>query len=157
MSNEQGMPHNIMTFQNAIRPGNSSNGCTTVERRFADFRIDERSLLDILVTADGGHSDYMSGFVSGYPEQSLRFADNLIRCDQPQAKPYRMVIYICPECGDIGCGAYSVRIRSLSGKIIWDEFAYENGYEEPRVIAAVGPFIFSPAPYVRALKAAAVI
>lgn len=148
------MPHNIMTFQDAIRPGSSSNGCTSVERRFADFQIDERSLLEILVTADGGHSDYMSGFVSGYLEQSLRFADNLIRCDQPQAEPCRVVIYICPECGDIGCGAYSVQIRSVSGEIIWEEFAYENGYEEPRVIVDVGPYIFSSAPYVRAIKAA---
>ena len=148
------MQHNIMTFQDAIRPGSSSNGCTSVERRFADFQIDERSLLEILVTADGGHSDYMSGFVSGYLEQSLRFADNLIRCDQPQAEPCRVVIYICPECGDIGCGAYSVQIRSVSGEIIWEEFAYENGYEEPRVIVDVGPFIFSSAPYVGAVKAA---
>lgn len=148
------MPHNIMTFQDAIRPGSSSNGCTSVERSFADFQIDGRSLLDILVTADGGHSDYMSGFVSGYPEQNLRFADKLIRCDQPHAEPCRVVIYICPECGDIGCGAYSVQIRSVSGEIIWEEFAYENGYEEPRVIVDVGPFIFSSAPYVRAVKAA---
>jgi hypothetical protein len=65
------MPHNTMTFQDAVRPGSSSSGCTSVERRFADFQIDERSVLEILVTADGGHSDYMSGFVSGYLEQNL--------------------------------------------------------------------------------------
>jgi len=151
------MSHNIMTFQDGIRPGSSSNGCISVERSFVDFQIDERSLLEILVTADGGHSDYMSGFVSGYLEQSLQFADNLIRCDQQQAEPCRVVVYICPECGDIGCGAYSVQIRSFSGEIIWEEFAYENGYEEPRVIVGVGPFIFSSAPYVRAVKAASEI
>ena len=63
------MPHNTMTFQDTVRPGSSSDGCSSVERCFADFHIDERSLLEILVTADGGHSDYMSGFVSGYSEQ----------------------------------------------------------------------------------------
>ncbi|QHE95607.1 hypothetical protein ACKUFS_26620 [Pseudomonas cannabina] len=147
------MPHNTMTFQEAVRPGSSSNGCTSVARSYADFQIDECSLLEILVTADGGNSDYMSGFVSGYLEQSLQFADNLIRCDQPQAEPCRVAIYICPECGDIGCGAYSVQIRSFGSEIIWEEFAYENGYEEPRIIADVGPFIFSSAPYVRAVKA----
>lgn len=151
------MPHNTMTFQDATRPGSSSNGCTSVERSFADFRIDERSLLEILVTADGGHSDYMSGFVSGHLEQNLQFANSLVRCDQLQAKPYRVVIYICPECGDIGCGAYSVQIRSFNGEIIWEEFAYENGYEEPRAIPDVGPFIFSSAPYVRAVNAASEI
>lgn len=151
------MSHNTMSFQDAVRPGSSSNGCTSVERSFADFRIDERSLLEILVTADGGHSDYMSGFVSGYSEQNLRFADSLIRCNRPEAEPCRVVIYICPECGDIGCGAYSVQIRSLRDEIIWEEFAYENGYEEPRVISDVGPFIFSSPPYVRVVKNASEI
>lgn len=151
------MPQNIMTFQNAVRPGSSSNGSTSVERCFADFRIDERSLLGILVTTDGGHSDYMSGFVSGYLEQNFRFLDSLVRCEQTQGEPCRVVIYICPECGDIGCGAYSVQIRSLGGEIIWEEFAYENGYEEPRMIPDVGPFIFSSAHYVQATKAASEI
>lgn len=151
------MRHNTITFQDAFRSGSSSNGCTSVERCFADFRIDERSLLEILVTADGGHSDYMTGFVSGHPEQNLRFANSLIRSDLPDTESYRVVIYLCPECGDIGCGAYSVRIRSFGGEITWEQFAYENGYEQPRIILDVGPFRFSSASYERAVKAASEI
>ena len=147
------MPQNNMTFEDRVRPGSSSDGCSSVERSFADFQIDKHSLLEILVTADGGHSDYMSGFVSGYPEQNLRFAKSLIRCGHPETEPYRVLIYICPECGDIGCGAYSVQIRRFCAEIIWEAFAYENGYEEPRVIPGVGSFVFSSAPYVRTVKA----
>ncbi|MFT8232767.1 hypothetical protein ACLNBI_14575 [Pseudomonas guariconensis] len=148
------MHRSTLTFQNTVRPGTSSNGCTTVERCFSDFRIDGRSLLEILATAGGGHSDFMSGFVSGFSEQNLRFANSLLRCEQPEVEPYRVLIYICPECGDIGCGAYSVQIRRLSTEIIWEAFAYENGYEEPRVIPDLGTFSFSSAPYARAVKAA---
>ncbi|AXQ48886.1 hypothetical protein ACLPJF_05960 [Pseudomonas vlassakiae] len=151
------MHRNTITFQDAIRSGGASNGCTSVERYFADFRIDERSLLEILVSADGGHSDYMSGFVSGYPEQNLRFANSLIRSGLPETRSNRVIIYICPECGDIECGAYSVHIRSSGDEIIWEEFAYENGYEEPRIILGVGPFLFGSASYERAVKAASEI
>lgn len=37
------MQLNSMTFQSTVRPGGSSNGCTTFERCFSDFRIDEQS------------------------------------------------------------------------------------------------------------------
>lgn len=151
------MQLSTLTFKSTVRLGGSSNGCTTVERGFSDFRIDDRSLLEILVTADGGHSDFMSGFVSGFSEQNLLFADSLLRGGQSEVEPYRVLIYICPECGDIGCGVYSVQIRGCSSEIIWEEFAYENGYEEPRVIRNVGPFKFSSAPYVSAVKAASEI
>lgn len=151
------MQLSTLTFKSTVRLGGSSNGCTTVERCFSDFRIDDRSLLETLVTADGGHSDFMSGFVSGFSEQNLLFADSLLRCSQSEVEPYRVLIYICPECGDIGCGAYSVQIRGRRSEIIWEEFAYENGYEEPRVIRNFGPFKFSLTPYVSAVKAASEI
>ncbi|MNJ39498.1 hypothetical protein D3C77_343730 [compost metagenome] len=147
------MHFNALTFRNTVRPGGSSNGCTTTERYFSDFRIDERSLLEILVTAHGGHSDFMSGFVSGFSEQNRVFGASLLQCNQPEVEPNRVLIYICPECGDIGCGAYSVQIHKSRAGIIWEGFAYETGYEEACVILDVGPFIFSPAPYERTIKA----
>ncbi|MPQ71041.1 MULTISPECIES: hypothetical protein [unclassified Pseudomonas] len=147
------MQLNTLTFQDTIRAGGSSNGCTTIERCFSDFRIDERSLLEILVSADGGHSDFMSGFVSGASQQNRLFGTSLLRCNQPEVEPNRVLIYICPECGDIGCGAYSVLIRKSSTGIVWEAFAYETGYEELRIICNVGPFIFSSAAYERAIKA----
>lgn len=148
---------NVLTFQNVVRAGSSSNGCTAVERCFSDFQIDGRSLLETLVTADGGHSDFMSRFVSGYPEQNRLFGISLLQDSQTEAEPNRVLIYICPECGDIGCGAYSVQIRKSSTGIIWARFAYETGYEEARVIPSVGPFIFSSVSYEQAIKAASKI
>ena len=43
----------------------------------------------------------------------------------------RSMFYVCPECGDIGCGAITGRIsENEKGQIEWGDFRYENDYEE---------------------------
>jgi hypothetical protein len=39
----------------------------------------------------------------------------------------RVMIYVCPDCGDIGCGAITAAILDLGTKIVWRDFAYESG------------------------------
>lgn len=39
------------------------------------------------------------------------------------------MLYICPECGDINCGAITANILDLGDKIVWKDFAYETDYE----------------------------
>jgi hypothetical protein len=65
------------------------------------------------------------------------------------------LLYICPECGDIGCGAYGVKLRLTDSTAEWFDFAYENGYEAGRPLA-VGPFIFDRSEYNAALEVASV-
>ncbi|WPN61860.1 hypothetical protein QMK47_20275 [Pseudomonas sp. P9_35] len=36
-------------------------------------------------------------------------------------------------------------------RIVWDSFAYENGYEAPRPIYDVGPFVFNTDEYKRVI------
>lgn len=38
------------------------------------------------------------------------------------------MLYVCPECGDIGCGAITVNILDLGDRIVWRDFAYETNY-----------------------------
>jgi hypothetical protein len=52
-----------------------------------------------------------------------------------------MAIYICPECGDIGCGAYCCKIEKINGMYIWKDFSYENNFEEARIINNISPDI----------------
>ena len=61
----------------------------------------------------------------------------LVSQASPDSESGRVLLYICPECGDIGCGAYSVRIEKTDAGYTWGDFAYENGYEEPRVTLCV--------------------
>ncbi|QVW26707.1 hypothetical protein KJF94_14715 [Pseudomonas hormoni] len=69
----------------------------------------------------------------------------------------RVLLYLCPECGDIGCGAYSVQTQESDEHFIRDLFAYENGYEEPRIIKGIGPFTFEKQSYEAAITGASAL
>jgi len=69
----------------------------------------------------------------------------------------RVLLYMCPECGDIGCGAYSAKIARDHGTYTWSDFAYENGYEDPRPLEGIGPFVFSSSQYEAAIASASAL
>jgi hypothetical protein len=146
-----------LTHQQLFRPGSESNGCTVAERYSADFLIDGESLLHTLVKIDGGHADYMGCFVKGFAEAAAKAVAMLLLQAPPDSASGRVLLYICPECGDIGCGAYSVRIEKTNIGYSWGDFAYENGYEEPRVINGAGPFFFERSAYESAISGAAAL
>ncbi len=62
----------------------------------------------------------------------------------------RTALYICPECGDLGCGAVTLLVQREAGLIIWKDFGIQNNYEE--VIHTdgfedIGPFTFEGKQY----------
>ncbi len=150
---------NISSFahKQLNRQGSQSNGCTVAERTSVDFVIDGKSLLESLVDVDGGHADYMGCFVKGYPDQSAKSNAALMLRGQSDSEGGRVLIYICPECGDIGCGAYAVCISESQLGYLWESFAYVNDYEEPREVEGLGPFLFEKEEYEAVVRHAAAI
>jgi hypothetical protein len=151
------MKSNTLSQSLLFRPGSSSDGCTVAERKSIDFLVDGESLLQKLVKADGGHADFMGCFVKGLPEQNAMSAEKLIVRAKPDTDSGRVLFYICPECGDIGCGAYSARVTKADDCYTWSDFAYENGYEDARPIGGVGPFSFEASEYEKSIKDAAAL
>lgn len=137
------------------RPGSSSNGATVKQRDSADFLVNGESLLARLVATHGGHDDYMGCFVHGFPDAAKETLDELL-VEETGAK-CRVGIYICPECGDIGCGRFSVMVEQHGGELVWSEFMYENGYEDPWTLEELGPFRFDASQYENAICEAAKI
>ena len=147
----------VLSHQHIRRLGSSSNGCTIAERDSSDFLVNGESLLCYIVKAVGGHSDFMGCFVKGFSEQNEKTTATLLALTEPDSESGRVALYVCPECGDIGCGAYSVRVEKTRFGYIWRDFAYENGYEEPRTIDDVGPFSFEKKAYEDVIISAAAI
>lgn len=145
------MSISTLSHQELYRQGSNSNGCTVAERRSVDFLVDGQSLLQALVKIDGGHADFMGCLVKGFPEQNKKSAATLLLSEPPDTGRGRVLLYICPECGDIGCGAYAVRITKNDSAYVWESFAYENGYEEPRIIESLGPLCFEKSAYEKAV------
>lgn len=133
------------------------NGVTVAQRDSVDFLLDGESLLARLVQGHGGHGDYMGCLVHGFPDAIAEAVSELILEDGVRPTSRRVGIYICPECGDIGCGRFSVRVERRGDEVVWSEFSYENGYEEPWTFEELGPFRFESSQYEQAVRQAAEI
>jgi hypothetical protein len=126
----------------ARREGKSKRKIETI-----DFIIDNYSLLDLFINEDGGHNDFMGCFSKGWDKLNECSKNKLLLKMQPETIDGRMALYVCPECADIGCGAYCCKIEKTDDFYIWKDFAYENNYEDARIINNIRPFYFNKIAY----------
>ncbi|WP_186296859.1 hypothetical protein [Cupriavidus campinensis] len=68
----------------------------------------------------------------------------------------RVLLYICPECGDVACGAYSVLVRRERESYVWEGFA-QTSESDLKSAETVGPFIFDASMYKDSVLAASAI
>lgn len=126
------------------------NGAQT-PRKFLDFVIDGNSLYEFF-------GDLISPFGWLSPDETLKAVDRLLLIDEADFPNNRRSIYICPECGDLGCGAISAVIERAGNRIIWRDFGYENNYDETvhfDEYRDLGPFSFDLDEYSRVIAQAA--
>jgi hypothetical protein len=109
----------------------------------------------MLVESAGGHSDFMGCFVSGYTKECKRMSTMLL--DIPPVDGKRVLLYICPECGDVACGAYSALVRRERESYRWESFAYQTSESDSKTVEAFGPFVFDANIYKNSVLAASAI
>jgi hypothetical protein len=79
---------------------------------------------------------------------------NMLTSDVPVSGGHRVALFVCPECGDLACGAITVLVSRNDLVVQWSDFAYENGYEAETKLTHVGPFEFEWAAYLTVIKRA---
>ncbi|GAA3895606.1 oxidoreductase [Streptomyces lacrimifluminis] len=137
----------------AMRAGGVlANGDYQVHRDFLDFIVDGRPLLYQLSDLDA-----VSPLASDIPPAifTAQVRGLLLEADAPLVGG-RYVIYGCPECADLACGAVTAAIAKDGDDYVWRDFAWQtdthadlerNGYH------GIGPFRFPGAEYREVLGA----
>ena len=77
-------------------------------------------------------------------------ADRLLGRCAPDLPSTRVALYVCPECGDLGCGAIGVVVERAGGTVVWRSFAHENNYDglvHREGYDDLGPFEFAESEY----------
>ncbi|WP_217207950.1 oxidoreductase [Streptomyces sp. AC550_RSS872] len=135
----------------AMRAGGVlANGDYQVHRDFVDFIVDGRPLLFQLSDLDA-----VSPLASDVPPAifTAQVRSLLLEAEAPLPGG-RYVIYGCPDCEDLACGAVTALIDQDGDDYIWRDFAWQtdehadlelNGYH------GIGPFRFRAAEYRAAL------
>ncbi|MDQ0752766.1 hypothetical protein QF034_006997 [Streptomyces africanus] len=137
----------------AMRAGGVlTDGGYQVHRDFVDFIVDGRPLLFRLSDLDA-----VSPLASDVPPAIFTAQVRSLLLESPAPLPGgRYVVYGCPECEDLACGAVTAVIQPDGEDVIWRDFAWQtdehadlelNGYH------GIGPFRFRGAEYRAALSA----
>lgn len=126
------------------------------ERHTFDFVVNAQSLFAVT----GAASFDLSGCFSvpeREPDRALRLNDRLARrltSAVPIGGSDRVALYVCPECGDLACGAITALVSRSDGIVRWSDFAYENGDDSETRLPTVGPFAFDWTSYVTEIERA---
>ncbi|GAA0672934.1 oxidoreductase [Streptomyces thermocarboxydovorans] len=135
----------------AMRPGGVlANGDYQVHRDFVDFVVDGCPLLFQLSDLDA-----VSPLASDVPPAifTAQVRSLLLETEAPLPAG-RYIVYGCPECADLACGAVTAVIERDGEDFIWRDFAWQtdehadlelNGYH------GIGPFRFRGTEYRAAL------
>jgi hypothetical protein len=138
---------NALSLARRLRPAKVLASGTMTEREFLDFVVDGTSLFDELRQRDYEFVSCLCGSLGSLESESRERLSLRRSGDLPSG---RISLYVCPECGDSGCGTVSVRVSKQGTTIVWSEFGYENNYEEGFIPEpGIGPFEFDEIEYAK--------
>lgn len=124
-------------------------------RPYLDYIVNGRPLAELLSLQ---RFDLIGRLGWGALREQKRAVDRLLLHDHSDLPSGRYMIFICPECGDMGCGAITAAIEKSAEHFIWRDFGYENDSDQvtPRLeeFAAIGPFYFGVAAYLQTFETA---
>ena len=123
-----------------------AGGGGKIERRYLDFVVDGQPLGDLLQVGDS-----IGCLGWNEPKHEADTGQRLLLKQTSPLETGRRMLYICAECGDIGCGAFTAQIEKTAAHFVWRDFGYENDYDPSELdltkYAAFGPCLFDKAAY----------
>jgi hypothetical protein len=133
----------VETFKNSSKKS---------ERKYIDFIVSGKSLGQLLRIKD---FDLIGTF--GWSEnkkfENIQI-DEFLGITKSELETGRTCFFVCPECGDIGCGAITAKIEVTDKNVIWKEFGYESNILKPDLsdYKEFGPFTFDKMQYFKILE-----
>lgn len=118
---------------------------------FYDFLIDGKSLFEICEMEGADRISPLGWGMNSEYEKSL-VKQFLGEEKNEGLESGRIMVFVCAECGDIGCGATTFELKETKNAIIWSDFGDENDYEEGFDLEDyknIGPFKFEKEEYIR--------
>jgi hypothetical protein len=104
----------------ALREGGSGK----TERRYRDLLVDGAPFL-----APWRYDKVTHFGWSAAVDPEIEAIDRLALRAPPDLPGGRTSLYVCAECGDLGCGALSMVVEMRGETVEWRDFANQNDYD----------------------------
>ena len=131
-------------------------GAPAFGARYWDFSIDGTPLVRLLrrleeswPTAGPLDAEHIPVLVHTWPT-GMSPAVIVLLGEQPSELPNgRAPLYVCPQCGDLGCGALTAEVARTDDAVTWRDFGWDvaDALDEEPVRLAGGPFVFAREQY----------
>jgi hypothetical protein len=100
--------------------------------------------------------EYVPVLVTDWPAgPAIEDLDRLLGSGPTAELGGRTALYVCAECGDLGCGAVTALVEVGERRVVWSEFGYQNNYEPfdtNAVFDGAGPLVFDRHEYSAVLE-----
>ncbi|HEV2810200.1 MAG TPA: hypothetical protein VGV93_07375 [Acidimicrobiales bacterium] len=153
------MAHRRLSLVPAERVIEAESRSVKATRRFLDFALDGTRLYEVML-AEGidNVSPIWLDESSAVIEESTKAVARLLGDEPGDAPGGRVSVYICPECGDLGCGAVTVTIERDAERVTWTDWGVQNNYEDgvsyEQGLVDVGRIVFDRTQYETVLRGA---
>ena len=112
-----------LQFKTSIRPATNNKHKVhyldyVISGKFLGDSLNIKKLDKVSPFGDTVHKNYQ-----------IQLLDALTLNKKSELKSGRTVLYVCPECGDIECGAVTISIEENADNIIWKEFGLESNLD----------------------------
>jgi hypothetical protein len=134
-----------------LRWARRKGGPNVTGRSYLDFVIDGQSLYKRLKSRG---NITLLGWLR--PEQHEAVISELLLLKPTELAENRRELYVCPECGDTGCGSITAVVTKHGDRVIWSDFAHYVNYSLESATAhtlwrkdyaRIGPFAFDAKAY----------
>jgi hypothetical protein len=127
-----------------------AGGGGRTEREYLDFVVDGQPLSEKL---GGDLASCLGWFV---PAENAKVVNKLLLKEPADLPNNRHCLYVCPECGDLECGAITAVIERRGDEIIWCDFGFQSNPDKIRANQSFNDisFTFERAQYNQAIKGA---
>lgn len=123
---------------------------------YADFLIDGSSLFERL-QQEHPVLDWIGCLGWGRDRVQRDQIDRLLLIEEADLPRGRRSLYVCPACGDLGCGSIAVSIEKENGAFVWRDFGIhgDDYASEPQTrLEGIGPFYFEAEAYEQTIRSA---
>jgi hypothetical protein len=99
----------------------------------------------------GDLSSCLSTDLAAFPEDAVLQLLGRAPAELPGG---RLALYVCPECGDLACGAVTVSMESTRDDVVWRDPGHQSTAEPDKyfeLFEGLGPFRFARSQYEAAL------
>lgn len=118
---------NVLRLESAVLVPDVSYGKNAQaprQQHFLDFVVDGTSLR---LRAVGGH-ELVTEFSGAWAQDPVADALEVFLGRRVGSAPPapRVALFICAECGDLGCGAITARMEVTASTVTWSDFGWED-------------------------------